>query len=446
MWTFRRTAPTIIDTTKEERVTIDISLLLPFENTLLVFKDTVSIFFEDYVYLPLVNILYWTLFFVPPSYYPKLPYTFEEEIISTTPRVIFIRSKHDKQKICLKLWQRYDEKVFKAGLVIRRADYLLEGFEFNRRFAPGVYLGITPVKLSKDPRKILRGKLIENPDQTKLRKGVEYALVMKRLPGVWRLDRQLCQNIGTAEGMKFLAKEVACMHKKLEKSLLGKGKPECIASKLALNRQLFEEALRSLPSDHFTDNYIENYRWIGNVMDRACNIYTPYFKQRYENGHIKRCHGDLKATNLWIRPKKRSGEELQELIALDCVDFNPDFCHIDTLSDVAMLAIDIETLLTDLSDKSPGMRFGQKLAEHFLYTYLEKAKERSEAAWSLLEYYMTEKSMVCAYVSILYDNLPEQGKRYLDVARNHAQKLENTLKQAEKRSKVTRPLAASHSR
>src|SRR5260370_41514472 len=121
----------------------------------------------------------------------------------------------------------------------------------------------------------------------------------------------------------------------------------------------------------------------------------------------KRCHGDLKATNLWVRPKSSLGglkKNGQELIALDCVDFNPDFCHIDTLSDVAMLAIDIEMHLTSKTDNSINARFGQKLAEHFLYTYLEEAKERSEAVWPLLEYYMTEKSMVCAYVSILYDN------------------------------------------
>ena len=74
---------------------------------------------------------------IPGSFYPKLQYPIEEEIISTTTRVTFTRSKYDLQQICLKLWQRYDEKVFKAGLVTRRADYLLKGFEFNRRFAPG---------------------------------------------------------------------------------------------------------------------------------------------------------------------------------------------------------------------------------------------------------------------------------------------------------------------
>ena len=43
--------------------------------------------------------------------------------------------------------------------------------------------------------------------------------------------------------------------------------------------------------------------------------------------------------------------------------------------------------------------------------------------WPLLRYYMTEKAMVCAYVSILYDKQPELGERYLDIAYVHAQQL-----------------------
>jgi hypothetical protein len=45
-----------------------------------------------------------------------------------------------------------------------------------------------------------------------------------------------------------------------------------------------------------------------------------------------------------------------------------------------------------------------------------------------LEYYMTEKAMICAFMSILYDQLPTLGEKYLDVAFAHAQKLQRKLK------------------
>ena len=181
------------------------------------------------------------------------------------------------------------------------------------------------------------------------------------------------------------------------------------------------------------DKHIEKYRWISHLMAQACESYTHYFEQRHKGNYIKRCHGDLKATNLWICPKKSYFFGLtkspQQLIALDCVDFNPDFCHIDTLSDVAMLAIDLEMHLSDCSDQDMNTHCGQKLPKHFLFTYLRAAQENSEVAWPLLEYYMTEKAMVCAYVSILYDKLPDHGEKYLNIALIHAQRLKKMLKQ-----------------
>src|SRR5712692_2063429 len=370
-----------------------------------------------------------------------LPESIKERIISPTTKVVFTDSRLAEIPICVKVWQRQRIKEDVETQIL----YLLEGFSYNQRFAPGVYLGIVYLEeLSADARTFQPGHLTIIPRESKLAYG-EYAYVMKALQIDWRLDYRLDSErepLATNEGMKFLAREVARLHRRAGISFSSRGLPASIADKLKFNLGFFAQALEQLSQDGID---VSTYRCISSVMEIAVFDLEPDFKRRFVQGYIKRCHGDLKLTNLWIRPASAKFPQ-QQLLALDCIDFNPDFCHIDTLSDVAMLEKEIETLLTDLSDKSPGMRFGQKLAEHFLYTYLEKAKERSEAAWPLLEYYMTEKSMVCAYVSILYDNLPEQGKRYLDVARNHAQKLENMLKQAEKRSKVTRPLAAPHSR
>ncbi len=90
-------------------------------------------------------------------------------------------------------------------------------------------------------------------------------------------------------------------------------------------------------------------------------------------------------------------------------------------------AIDLEMHLSDGLDQNIETHCGQILAKHFLLTYLLAVQENSEVAWPLLEYYMTEKAMVCAYVSILYDMLPDQGEKYLNIALSHAQKLEKML-------------------
>jgi aminoglycoside phosphotransferase family enzyme len=395
----------------------------------LLIHSTISISYFVFVKLHLpfpINTLYLIQKRMPEGLSPKLDYSVKDEITSTTTRVIFTRSKHDDQPICLKLWLYANEKVCNNKLVTRKVDYLLEGLEFNRRFAPDVYLGIAPVNLSKDPKKIQRGKLIVNPDKTKLKPEVDYALVMGCLESNKRLDYQLYQGIlGTQGGMKFLAKEVARMHSRLKKSPTKMGKPDSIASKLALNCDLFLEGLDVLASERLEkDDYITHYDWICDVMGQACSVYTKYFDQRNQEGKIRRCHGDLKTTNLWVRPKKASGG--YELIALDCIDFNPDFCHIDILSDVAMLAIDLEMHLSE-SGRWINTYRGQKLSKYFLLNYLRAVQENSQTTWPLLEYYMTEKAMVCAYVSILYDKQGLDGEKYLDVALSHAQKLKKML-------------------
>jgi aminoglycoside phosphotransferase family enzyme len=322
--------------------------------------------------------------------------------------------------------------------VIRSEDYLLEGLEFNRKFAKDVYLGIAPVRLSEDRKKIRRGRLIEMPERSQLEQGVNYSLVMKCLNNHWRLDYQLRQNNGLI--IDFLAKEIAHIHKQLGKSPGVYGTSERISSKLNLNKELFLEALGRLSNG---ENNLDKYGWISNLMDRVCEDYTELFTQRHQNSHIKRCHGDLKATNLWVRPAKTLFLDLenspQQLLALDCIDFNPEFCHIDTLSDVAMLAVDIEMHFTNWTKTDKNIEYGQNFANSFLYCYLREMKQDHVDVWPLLRYYMTEKAMVCAYVSILYDGQPELGERYLDIAYVHAQQLGKPIDSPAKASVLAVP-------
>jgi aminoglycoside phosphotransferase family enzyme len=353
-------------------------------------------------------------------------YPIEEELISPATRVIFTRSKRTHQPICLKVWRRCSNELYDTEDVKRCTSYIVDGLEFNRQFAQNVYIGIAPVKLSE--RMVRRGRLIREPEKRRLKPGVEYALVMRHLEEDWQLDHLLSEGkLATKAHMAFLAKEVARIHKQLASSPKDIGNYDCILLKLDINIRLFNKALNQLD-----EGYVEKYGWINDLMDRACEAYRERFDQRYATGHIKRCHGDLKATNLWVRPEKSLFLGLKkyppQLLALDCVDFNhPEFCHIDTLSDVAMLAIDIEARLKIQPAEDPQEQSCQGPAELFLNVYLQELKENSKISRPLLEYYMTEKAMICAYMSILYDNLPELGETYLEVALVHAQKLEQQL-------------------
>jgi aminoglycoside phosphotransferase family enzyme len=361
----------------------------------------------------------------------SLIYTIEDQIFSPATRIIFTRSKRTDLPICLKVWQRCNNELYDTEDAIKCIDYLLEGLKFNRRLAPRVYLGIAPIEISENAQntqEFRRGWLIRHPKKSKLMTGQRYALVMLRLDENWRLDHQLrSDKLGTRVGMEFLAREVAIIHQALKVAPRDLGKPDSIPMKLVLNTCLFNDALNNL-ADNYED--IEKYRPIGDLMERACEGLARDFEQRYRDGHIKRCHGDLKATNLWVQDKSflwGIKKFRKRLLALDCVDFNPEFCHIDTLSDVAMLAIEIEMRLTNWLSEDVNEQYEESPAQHFLYTYLEKAQEDCKTLWPLLHFYMAEKSMICAYMCILFDGLPTLGKKYLEVALNHAQELEKLL-------------------
>lgn len=362
-----------------------------------------------------------------------LPYLIEKSIDSSSAtRVLFIRSPRSLWQCCLKIWQACDNELYNTLDKTKWTDYVLEGWKFNRRFASGVYLGIALVRLLEVNNTLELSELIRMPKEKKVRtrqlEGQEqYALVMRCLDEDWQLDGQLKRGeLSTRSGVEFLATEIAKMHQALKASPNDMGTVDHIRAKLKFNTGLFEKALHQLASNKFDTS---EYRFIPELMKEAYEKCVKHFIQRFETSHIKRCHGDLRATNLWVQPETVRflglRKSSQRLLALDCIDFNPEFCHIDTLSDVAMLAVDIEAYLVDQFARSIQEETDRGPAQYFLEAYLEQVGEQgTEPIWALLEYYMTEKAMICAYMSILYDKLPQFDRRYLDIALIHAQRLE----------------------
>ncbi len=384
----------------------------------------------------------------------------EKDLQSPATRVMFNNTNHSRRQICLKMWLEcnngvYTTGVYTTGGLIRRTKYLLEGLEFNRHFASDVYLGIVPVIDDNREKKVIQcGPLIREPEHLRMDFNKTYALVMKRLDEDWRLDHQLYPDgLGNEQGMKFLAREIVRMHRQFVVSPIDMGTPKRLSTKLRFNLERFHEALDHVYNDQ---THAEFRKRIGNgdmhwfssldgLMEQVGKIQQPNyesFEQRHRHKHIRRCHGDLKATNLWIcqasNPRSQSQLTDRRLIALDCVDFKPEFCHIDTLSDIAMLAIDLEMRLTSWSSNPQDQRRGKRLTKLFLNTYLHEMGEK-ETARLLLDYYLIEKAMICTYMSILYDDMPSLGEKYLNVVLIHSQKLAGYLPQKiEKR--ITRPL------
>ena len=365
-------------------------------------------------------------------------YYIRYDIESPATRIMFVSNEQSEAQICLKKWKAIKDDLYNAEDTEQHLTYLLQGWKYNNFAAPGVHLGLAPIKfLGKN--KVQLGPLIRKPTGDNVQPDMEYVLVMKRLDEDWQLDKQLTgDKFGTPQGMKFLAKKIARLHKKfariyrkLNSSPGNFGTYEALSTKLELNETCFNRALDDLKEG---GQNVEEYREFMVVLKRGLTTYVDLFQQRFAQGHIIRCHGDLKSTNLWVYPSSFLGIKFRRLLALDCVDFRDDFSHIDTLSDVAMLVVDIEKHLLSWVEANDDRAAKLEIAKLFLATYLRAMCEDQQKMQPLLEYYMLEKAIVHAFMSILYAKnysqglqYLDQGLQYLDIARIHADLLQNLL-------------------
>jgi aminoglycoside phosphotransferase family enzyme len=366
-------------------------------------------------------------------------YTIMDRKITYASRIFFIDDRG--QKFCVKMWRPRNTPLYQTTDPLLRARYLLEGFYFNSQHAPGVYRGIAPIQLllkdgeSEDnARALTLFPVFTRPQKEELVPDKEYALVMLCLEDDWQLSRLLPNTLATTRGMEVLAEQIFLLHQRLsiEPQDLAVahrvGNVAHLSRKLRLNIKLFLQSLK-----HLSLNKAEMARCIHivHIISSAFIKLQHDFVRREKEHHIRRCHGDLKATNLWLYPARASMTDLlrheTQLLALDCIDFMPEFCCIDTLSDVAMLAIDIEFYTGNSSKHTEDGFLGKNLSGHFLETYLQRIQDQQHYVWPLLNYYMLEKAMIGTYGCILKYGQLEMGKRYLLLAERYARHLRRLL-------------------
>lgn len=381
-----------------------------------------------------------------------------KQIIATEATEVIIAQSHgnqqdDNDEVCLKFLKPcvnalYDIKSDEDVLHFQKL-----GYEFNRIAAKSVYYGIARV-IKKSQSSITLDTPIEDPQNSQLNPHNEYTTIMKRLPDDSRLDRQFeIKGLQEVGGGEFLAREIIRIYKDLASQETDLQEPspypnadayvQALHTKLELNIKLFQQATdlgRSRQSVDLPDNYVSD------ILTQTLSHYGSNFAGRYSAGFVRRCHGDLKANNLWLH--QATEDNSLTLLALDCVDFRPTFYFIDTLSDIAMLAADIHAhTMHAFSQKhilQPSFINRQMLAqqankdvETFLRAYTRDAQDETfEKVKLLLEYFITEKAMVCAFMWAIYDKhplnirRPTVGNYYFDVALFHADKLQKILQES----------------
>jgi aminoglycoside phosphotransferase family enzyme len=334
---------------------------------------------------------------------------------NSTPAALLFLVDHkvSGQRLVIKILRPYRDTRYNLETLSERQQCLLEALERNRVFTPELYIGLAPLyNLGLSQGTISIGEVMEYPTASSLDADTEYVLLMKPQEQETRLDYLLAR--GEFASLVPLIEYVADLHNRkvfdlsLEESKRW-GSYDYLMYKLEHNLELLDFLVSRCDKSDWDDRK--------ELAERAMQVkkmgqeiaaqewYRQYFHQRVTQGCIKLCHGDIKSPHIWIASDGSKGEEKWSFNLLDAIDFNPMYNHIDLLSDFAML-------LADVQAHAPSPVPLNEMVD----SYLQKTHQNSEEARRVLDYYVMEKAIVGAGISILYDGKPQLGRTFLKVA------------------------------
>ena len=243
----------------------------------------------------------------------------------------------------------------------QRHHFCDEELRLNRRYAPQLYIGVVPITGdAKAPQLAGRGDAIE------------FALKMHRMRDEDLAGARLSVGTLGAADFEHFAATLARWHREAPAANADGafGTPQRVAGDI-------DGVLGGWPDAADAAAIGDLERWFGaQSLDTAQRVAA-----RLAHGHVRECHGDLHVDNLAIVGGA--------LTAFDCLEFDADLRWIDTTSEVAFLAMDLQA------------RQRHDLAHVFVNAYLDASGDH--AALPLLRRYQVYRALVRARVARLRD-------------------------------------------
>ena len=235
--------------------------------------------------------------------------------------------------------------------------------ELNRRLAPALYLGVVPITGSEQAP-ILNG---QGP-------AIEYAVKMREFAQDALASALLDRGELGPPDIDALAAIVADFHQTIDVAgpANAHGTPAGIL-RLALQNVTEIDWLATSDADR---RQVADLRaWTEN----AFRLRHDSFLRRLERGFVRECHGDLHLANI----ARIDGK----LVVFDGIEFNDELRWIDTMSEVAFAAMDLDH------------RGRADLSHRFLNAYLERTGDY--AGVEVLSFYLVYRALVRGKVALL---------------------------------------------
>ena len=232
--------------------------------------------------------------------------------------------------------------------------------EFNREFAPDVYLGVAEIR---------------GPDG----RVCDYLVVMRRMPASRRLSVLVRSRAPVAGPLRQVARIIAAQHAKAARGpqIAEQGSRDALRRRWAGNiEQTRKIQARLAPREPLDPSAIaETERLAARFLAGRAAL----FEARASGGHMLAGHGDLLADDIFCLD---DGPRI-----LDCLEFDDRLRWLDGLDDAAFLAMDLERL------GAPA------LAEQFTRSYAEYSGD--PAPVSLHHHYVAYRAFVRAKIACL---------------------------------------------
>lgn len=246
----------------------------------------------------------------------------------------------------------------------RQADCSRE-MALNRRLAPDVYLGVVPVARSAG------GVAVEGDGEV-----VEWAVKMRRLPDDATLLARLRRGEVSTPVVEGLAERIAAFHAAAEG-----GEPVAAFGRFGV------------VAGNARENFAQAEPWVGRTVSRpvfdrlralteaALDRLRPLIERRAAAGVPRDTHGDLHLDHVYLFPDRPPPNDL---VVVDCVEFNDRFRFADPVADMAFLAMDL------------GFHGRRDLAGAFAAAYFRAAQDVEGE--HLLPFYTAYRAVVRAKV------------------------------------------------
>jgi aminoglycoside phosphotransferase family enzyme/predicted kinase len=202
-----------------------------------------------------------------------------------------------------------------------RRHFCEEEVRLNRRLAPAVYLGVVPVV------RAAKGLQVEGDGEV-----IEWAVKMVRLPEGATLQKRVARDETRAELVEALARRIAAFHASAEQGehIARFGRFEVVAGNA---RENFTQAAPHIGST-LSQSVFDRLRSLTEV---ALARLKPEIERRAQRGVPRDTHSDLHLDHVYFFPEKHPPDDL---LIIDCIEFNERFRFADPVADMAFLAMD----------------------------------------------------------------------------------------------------------